>query len=63
MRSGDIVEIINNIPVQFKDCAKPIYGSVIGVDGYYILVQVANTGIECEFYPNELRNLKLFENN
>ena len=36
---GDKVEILNNLPKIFENKPKPIYGTVVHQDGYYVLVK------------------------
>lgn len=54
---GDKVEIIGNIPFQFKDSPRPLLGTITNINGLYILVRPKYRRYECEFYPNELKKL------
>ena len=54
---GTKVEIIGNIPLQLKNNPRPIYATVMGVDGMYISVKPKNKQYMCEFYPTEIKKV------
>lgn len=55
---GDKVEIVGNIPIQFRNKPRPLLGTVTNVDGAYILVKPKYHRYECEFYPGELKTIR-----
>jgi len=57
-KKGDKVEIVGNIPFQFKDKPRSLLGTVTNVNGSYILVRPKYRRYECEFYPCELKAIR-----
>ena len=57
-RKGDKVEIISNITFDLANGSKPILGTVINVDGFYVIVKPRYKRYSCEFYANEIRHYK-----
>jgi hypothetical protein len=57
VKVGTRVKIISNIPHQLKTEDEQM-GTVTNIDGSYILVRPRQKSYECEFYPNELEEIK-----
>jgi hypothetical protein len=57
MKKGDKVEILSNKPKEFAHI-NPWYGTIVDVDGHYVLVRPKYQRWEGEWYKNELRLIK-----
>ena len=55
-KKRDIVEIVGNIPFGLSKDKKPLIGTVISVDGSYILVRPKYKRWFAEFYPGEVEH-------
>jgi hypothetical protein len=54
-KKGDKVEIVGNIPFPLKGAPRPLLGTVVHVDGFYIDVRPRYKRWIAEFYGNELK--------
>lgn len=55
---GDKVEILRlDIGTALQKKAKPLYGRVMSIDGYYIMVKPRYQRYIIELYPNEIKQL------
>lgn len=59
LKKGDKVEIISNIPHQLVNLPKPIIGTVLFIDGEYVIVRPHYKRYTVEFLCNELRKVVL----
>lgn len=57
MRKGSKVEILSNKPKKFKHI-KPWYGTVVSINGFYVLIKPRYQRWEGEWYKNELKLIK-----
>jgi hypothetical protein len=57
-KKGDKVEIISNIPFGLLYDSSPLLGTVISVDGFYIIVRPRYKRYTAEFYENEIKQYK-----
>lgn len=58
MKKGDRVQIIGNIPYQLRSKPKPLLGTIVNINGAYILVRPKYKRYLVEFYDIELKLLK-----
>lgn len=56
-KKGDKVEIVSNIPYQLKHLPKPIIGTVVSVDGSYVMVRPKSQRYTVELLDTELREV------
>jgi len=55
-KKGDKVEIVGNIPFDLLNAAKPIIGTIVSIDGFYILIRPKYKRYIAEFYANEIKH-------
>lgn len=56
-RKGDRVKIVGNIPFQLKKSPRPLLGTVVHVDGAYVLVRPRYKRYTIDFLDNEVRHV------
>ena len=56
-KKGDKVEIFGNLGKLFENKPRPIYGTVVSPDGFYVLVKPKYQRWVGEWYTNEIRHV------